>query len=92
MILVQIFKAQVSMVTYTKNVFHGSPLHAAAPSPQHSPPRPLSPPDLRVSHPTLSTHSVYKVMVGRQMLLKAAAIIRWAYAPLLETQCCQSTA
>lgn len=46
-----------------------------APSPQHGPPCPLSSPDLKVSHPTLSTDSVYKVVVGRQMLLKTATDI-----------------
>lgn len=64
------------------NTIHESPLHAAAPSPKHCPPCPLSPPDLRISHPPLSTDSVCRVTVGRQMLLKAVIDIPWAYAPL----------
>ena len=76
-ILVQGFKIYVSMVTPTQNAPHlyGSPFHAAAPCPQPCLLYALSSPDLRVSHLALSTDSVCRVQVEKEMLLKAEIVI-----------------
>ena len=74
---VQGFKIYVSMVTPTQNAPHlyGSPFHAAAPCPQPCLLYALSSPDLRVSHLALSTDSVCRVQVEKEMLLKAEIVI-----------------